>query len=330
MKGWLLVDVIYIGVDISKAYFDVAILHGAKPLQRKFPNNEKGFAQLHAWLRNRKIAQAHVCMESTSTYGDELALELHEHGHVVSVINPALLKGFAPAGLQRNKTDPLDALVIAHYCQTNKPNAWTPPAPEIRELQGLTRRLTTLMEARQQEINRSQVPGVVKAVKQSIRSLIKHLSAQIADLQRQIKDHINRHPDLRHKAELLESIPGIGLKTAARTLAEIPDVELFEDAKQVAAYAGLTPALRQSGSSVRGRSHISRVGNAHIRAALYLPAMVAMRYNPIMRSFAKRLLATGKAKKLVIVAVMRKLLQMMYGILKNNRPFDPACQPANA
>jgi transposase len=326
----VLVDVIYLGIDISKAYFDVAILQGQKPPRRKFPNNEKGFAQLLAWLRNRKVTQAHVCMESTSTYGDELALQLHEHGQVVSVINPALLKGFAPQGLARNKTDPLDALVIAHYCQTHKPKAWIPPAPEIRELQGLTRRLATLMESRQQEVNRSQVPGIVKAVKRSIRSLIKHLDAQIADLERQIKDHIGRHPDLRHKAKLLESIPGIGLKTAARTLAEIPDVEHFDNAKQVAAYAGLTPALRQSGSSVRGRSHISRVGNAHIRAALYLPAMVAMRCNPIMQSFAKRLLATGKAKKLVIVAIMRKLLQMMYGVLKNDCLFDPACQPANA
>ena len=160
--------------------------------------------------------------------------------------------------------------------------------------------------------------------------MIRHLNTEIADLERQIHEHIDRHPHLRQKAELLESIPGVGAKTAARVISELPDVDQFTSAKQAAAYAGLTPAHRQSGSSVRGRSSISKKGNARLRGWLYFPAMTALRRNPILARFAARLLKAGKAKKLVLIAVMRKLLHMIYGVLKNNRPFDPTCQPANA
>ena len=321
---------IFAGVDISKAHFDVTMLETDKPRHRKFPNNSKGFAQLHAWLRNRAVTQAHVCMEATGRYWEELALDLHDHGHIVSVVNPARIKGFANSQLSRTKTDAVDAELIARFCRAQTPEPWVPASPQVRELQALTRRLANLHEVRQQELNRSQVPGIVDAVSESIRALVEHLDAQIKDLQQQIDDHINRHPDLRHKAGLLTSIPGIGDKTAATLLGELPDVDQFSSAKQVAAYAGLVPAHRQSGSSIHGRSRLSKIGNARLRWALYFPAIVAMNRNVIMIGFAKRLLEAGKAKKLVVAAIMRKLLHMVYGILKTRRPFDPSHQPANA
>ena len=321
---------IFAGVDISKEHFDVSILVADKPRHHKFPNNAKGFAQLHAWLRNRRVAHAHVCMEATGRYWEELALDLHEHGHVVSVVNPARIKGFANSKLSRTKTDAVDAEIIASFCKAQTPEPWRPAAPEVRELQALERRLLNLQEVRQQEVNRAKAPGVVDAVAESIRALVDHLDEQIKDLTRQIKDHIDRHPDLRQKADLLTSIPGVGDKTAAKLLGELPDVDQFTSAKQVAAYAGLVPAHRQSGSSVRGRSRLSKVGNARLRRALYLPAIVAMNHNAVLVGFAKRLRAAGKAKMVVVAAVMRKLLHMVYGILKTRRPFDPTSQPANA
>lgn len=324
------VDQLFVGIDISKAHFDVVILDDEKSRHRKFSNNVKGFAQLHAWFHNRGVMQAHVCMEATGRYGEELALDLHDHGHVVSVVNPARIKGYAKSQLSRTKTDAADAEIIARFCKAQTPESWVPAAPEVRELQALTRRLANLHEVRQQEVNRSQMPGIVEAVAESIRAHVDHLDAQIKELQQQIADHIDRHPDLRQKAELLTTIPGVGDKTAATLLSELPDVEQFKSAKQVAAHAGLVPAHRQSGSSVHGRSHLSKIGNALLRSSLYFPAIVAMHHNPVMVAFARRLLAAGKAKKLIVAAIMRKLLHMVYGILKTKRPFDAAHQPANA
>ena len=312
-----------VGIDIAKANFHAALIDDAGEHARSFPNNAKGFAQLERWLRNRKVSHVHACLEATGAYGDALAIALYEAGHIVSVVNPARVKGFAQSELARNKTDALDAGVIARFCKAMAPPPWTPPSPEIRALQALTRRLSSLIDARAQEYTRAETPGIVEVVTDSIRAHIDHLDGQIRELEAQLTDHIERHPTLREQRELLASIPGIGTATSARFIGEVPDVTKFASAKQLSAFIGLSPQQVQSGSSVRRKARLSKRGNARLRKDLYFPAIAAIRFNPIVRRFAERLRAAGKSKMLIIGAVMRKLVHIAYGVLKHRRPFDP-------
>ena len=139
-----------------------------------------------------------------------------------------------------------------------------------------------------------------------------------------IRAHFKRYAPLRAKRDLLVTVPGIGPITAAKILAEVPEIESFEGARQVAAYAGLTPKEHITGSSVRGRTRLSKIGNARIRTALYMPAVVSIRCNPLVRALAERLRAKGKVPMVIIGAAMRKLLHLAYGVLKHGKPFDPA------
>jgi transposase len=159
-------------------------------------------------------------------------------------------------------------------------------------------------------------------VKDSVREVIATLDAQIAQAEREIRQHFNDHPDLKRKRDLLTSIPGIGETTAGTLLSEIPHLDRFESAKAVAAYAGLSPRQRRSGTSIHRKPRLCKTGNARLRKALYMPAIVALRFNPILRIFAERLAAVDKHKRLVIGAVMRKLLVLAYGILRSGKRFD--------
>jgi transposase len=313
----------YLGIDIAKANFHAVLLVDDVARKHSFPNSARGFAQLDHWLAHRAVTHVHACMEATGAYAEALAAHLSDAGHVVSIVNPARVKGYAQSEGARSKTDAVDAALIARFCKALRPPAWLPPAPELRVLQGLVRRLESLQQTRLQEHNRAQTPGVVPAVADSIAALIAHLDQQIADLELQIRSFIDQHPGLRDQHALLVSIPGVGAKTAAHLLGELPDVTRFASAKAVAAYAGLSVAHYTSGTSVARKPHLSKRGNAKLRTALFYPAMVAVRYNPILRSFAARLRAAGKRKMQILGAAMRKLLHIVYGVLKSRTPFNP-------
>lgn len=313
-----------IGIDISKAKFDAVVLTGGQTYRLTFANEPGGFKQLEHWLKKRKLAKVHVCMEATGRYGDELALYLHEHSYTVSMVNPKRIQAYAESQLRRNKTDELDATIIADFCRTQQPPAWEPPAPEVRELQMLTRHVEALVEMRTQEQNRLQSGVTATVVTTSLESHIHFLDEEIARLQRQINDHVSKHPDLKEQVDLVDSIPGIGPYTAAQLVAEIKTIDGFDNASELAAYAGLTPMHRRSGSSVRHRTKMSKIGNAHLRKALFFPAMTAMRHNPAVKALHDRLAQKGKPKMLILGAAMRKLLHIVYGVLKHRRPFDPA------
>ena len=317
-----------LGIDISKADFHAELLSDRGAARKTFPNSSKGFEQLDRWLRNRNVERVHACMEATGSLWDALATHLHEGGHVVSVVNPARTKAYAQSELLRAKTDQVDAAMIARFCQAQKPSAWTPPPPEVRKLQSLSRHLEHLKTARAVELTRLQTPHLMKEVSQSIKGLIKRLDEEIEVIEELIARHFDDHPDLRGKRDLLLSVPGIGETTATAILAEIPEIDRFENAKAVAAYAGLTPRIHTSGSSVRGGPRLCKTGNARLRKALYLPAITAMRHNPLLKEFALRLAEAGKHKMKIIGAVMRKLLALAYGVLKNRAPFNPAWESA--
>jgi len=213
--------------------------------------------------------------------------------------------------------------LIARFCQAQAPPAWKPLPEEVRELQALVRRLESLIEMRVMEENRLSSGITVDMVRESVEELLAHLNEQIKRTEELIRRHIDNHPRLKRQSELLDSIPGIAETTAARLLAEITDIKQYRSARQVAAYAGLVPRERQSGTSVRGRTRLSKIGNARLRRALYFPAITALRCSPFFQVWAEGLRQRGKSKMSVICAVMRKLVHLAYGVLKSGRPFDP-------
>jgi transposase len=310
-----------LGIDISKADFHVELSVNEKLRHRRFVNRKEGFRELCVWLARHKAEPVHACLEATGRYGDELSLHLYEAGHVVSVINPAQIKAFGQSELLRNKDDRPDAGLIRRFCEKQQPAAWQPPSTQLRELQALTRHLENLHDTRQQQVNRLE--GVNnKAVLKSLRKLVAHLDSEIQRTEKQIQDQIDNDPELHRQQQLLSSIKGIGKLTAAKLLAEIGDISSYKSARQVAAYAGLTPRNNRSGT-LRGKTRLSKTGNARVRKALFFPALVAKRYNPIVRAFCQRLTSNGKNKMEVVGAAMRKLIHIAFGVLKSGKHFDP-------
>lgn len=313
-----------LGIDIAQEKFDLALYQGKELVASgQFANNAAGFKKLSKWLNNKAAGQVKACLEATGRYGDALALYLYQAGHQVSLVNPARIKKYGESQLQRNKTDKLDARVIADFCRTQEPGLWRPPAPEKRELQEMVRRLSALIKEQTREQNRLTAGLQSQVVKESITANLEFLEAQIARLEQQIQQHIEQHPGLKRDKELLTSIKGIGAKTAAIILGELPEVDNFDHVGQAVAYGGLNPEQHDSGSSVHKRSKLTKTGNQNLKTALYFPALSAIRHNPIVKALARRLEEKGKEKMVIIGAAMRKLLQLAYGVLKSGQPFDP-------
>jgi transposase len=312
-----------LGIDVAKSSFHAALLErGSKERVKSFPNNSKGFDQLANWIRNRKVEHVHACLEASGGWSEALAADLHDRGHVVSLVNPQRIKAFGASEGLRTKTDAIDAALIARFCVVHEPPAWTPPSREIRALQSLWRRRESLIDIRTQELNRLQGPESDPSVRNSLTDHIAYLDEEIKDIEQRINRTIDDDPKLRGQRDLIATIPGLGKTSASAITAEFPNMEEYRDGNAVAAYAGLCPKLRESGTSLR-RSTLSRVGNARLRTMLFFPALAAMRHNANIRAFADRLRARGKHKMVIVAAAMRKLLVLAYGVVKSGRPFDP-------
>jgi transposase len=313
-----------LGIDIAKASYQVSLRRtDGKRRHKSFRNSAEGHTALLAWLVQYDAPHVHVCLEATGTYGAAVATVLADAGHIVSIVNPAAVKAFAQSQLRRTKTDGVDANVLADFCAAMTPAPWTPWPREVRTLQGLVRRRDAVQEMLTQERNRQQAGELAAPVADSLQRMIDALATELADLDRQIQEHLDQHPGLRAQRELLCTIPGIGAATVARLLAECRAITDFDSARAYAAFAGLVPRERQSGTN-RPRAHLSKLGSARLRWALYFPAITAMRCNPTLRTFSARLRAAGKPKMVVVAAVMRKLLHIVYGVLKHQTAFNPA------
>ena len=311
-----------LGLDISKAKIHAVLRTDADKLRHKaIANSPTGFRELLAWARRYAPDALHACLEATGTYGEGIALFLHDAGCAVSIINPAAMRAYAASQLSRTKTDDVDAALIAHFAATQHPPIWTPPAPEIRVLQALVRRLDALLEMRTQEVNRLAAGIVVSEVRASIEAVLVNLDAQIAHVRQLIHDHIDQYPGLRQQRELLTTIPGIGETTAATLIAELFD-KPYTNARQAAAYAGLVPRLQQSGQW-RGRPRLSKIGPSRLRKALFFPALSALRYNPTIRANTASLRAAGRPKMVIVGAAMRRLIHLAFGVLKTGRAYNP-------
>src|SRR5512136_3268236 len=214
-----------LGIDIAKQKFDAALLAEGKTKHKTCKNSAEGFETLTLWLEKQGIQKVHVCLEATGSYGEDLAIYLHEAGHIVSIVNPARIKGFAQSELIRTKTDKLDAALIARFCLAMKPGAWIPPSPEIRSLRALVRRVDSLIDMRSQEKNR--ISTAHESVIFLIKEHIVYLDQEIEKIGRQIADLIGQNPHLKQRKDLLDSIPGLGKATVPHLLAELDNLDKF-------------------------------------------------------------------------------------------------------
>ncbi len=314
-----------LGIDVSKKTIDVCLIRDPqeqKQKHRQFSNSPAGFSELNLWIL-KVTPQVHAVLEATGAYSDGVAEALYAAGHQVSIVNPARVKAFAQSRLQRNKTDRSDASLLAAFALQQNPPLWRPPAPEVRELQILVRHLDDLIEQRTQVRNRVSEGRLTPEVKASWQQVLLTLEHQIKTIKCQLTEHFDRYPPLCQQRDWLASIPGIGLETAARLLGEIPWLAEFHSARAAAAWTGLTPQRRESGTSLKGRGRLSKMGNARVRYALYFPAIAALRCNPEFKKLAERLTERGKTKMQIIGAAMHKLIRIAFGVLKHQTEYQP-------
>ena len=316
-----------LGIDVSKAKLDIALRFADGKIRSKVvSNNTKGFSELTVWLSKFELTGLHVCMEATGIYWEAVAEYLTDTGFTVSVVNPSRIKAHGLSLQVRTKTDAVDARLIADFCASQVPKPWTAPSPHIRELRALVARREALVTMRTQEQNR--LPVARDSVRKNIESLTQHIDTAIADIERDIRQLIDDNPDLKGKRELLDSIPGLGKVTIPVLLAFLAGPNIFCNARQAAAFAGLDPRHHQSGSSVRDKTRLSKVGHAFLRKALYMPAMVILSKTNWGRAFKDRLTASGKIPMVILGAMMRKLIYVAFGVLKSGQPFNPTLHNA--
>jgi transposase len=321
-----------VGVDVSKGKFDAALMTAQGKYRSKvFHNTASGFEEFLQWMEaniEQGRSNAQVCMEATGIYHEALANFLFDSQVKVFVVNPLRVKRFVESEGLRNKTDKGDAKALARFALHNELDAWQAPSKGVRELQALVIRLESLQTMRVSELNRLDVAH--PSICDSIAAVVAALEVQIETVRMLISKTIDDDPDLKQRQDLLQTIPGLGAASIPSLLAYIGAPERFTTVKSLAAYAGLTPAIRQSGTSLDKRQGLHPMGHPALRKALFYPAMTAGRHNPIVAAFWQRLKAQNKPGKVIVVACMHKLLAIAYGVLKSRRPFDASLAPKSA
>ena len=323
----------FIGIDVSKDKLDVLWLRQSAPQKiktRVFRNHRPQLKEVGDWLLKQtgEVAESiHVVMEATSIYHENLAYALHQAGFQVYVANPARVKEFARSEGVLHKTDKKDSLVLALYAKEkhSRLTLWQPEAEEIRHLRSLMSRLEALEKDLQREQNRREkaLATVTSArVMASIDDMIAALETEIRKLKDDINNHIDGHPSLKQDRELLKSIPGVAEVCSIQLLALVRSRNFFS-ARECAAFVGLVPVLEESGSSIRRQARISKAGRSGIRQKLYMAAVAASQHNPDIRALKRRMQAKGKAPMAIIVAAMRKLVHIAFGVLKHQQEYVP-------
>jgi transposase len=308
----------FLGIDISKAKIDCALLAEGKFRNKTFTNTTEGMGALIAWMG----AIEHAAMEATNVYWELCAEALTAAGVTVSVVNPALIKAYAESLGKRVKTDSVDAKTIAGFVKERRPRPWERAPASHRQLRALVQRYEALLGMRTMESNRADTAD--GSVRPSIDKHLAWLDSELAAVQAAMRKLIDDDDELKGKRELLQSIPGVGDKTIQAVLSFLNVINAMNNARQFSAFGGLTPAIRQSGKSVDNKPHLSKTGHSLLRKALYMPAMVACHRTAWGKKFRDRLAANHKAPKLIIGAMMRKLAQVIFGVLKSGKPFNPA------
>jgi transposase len=322
---------LFVGIDISARQLSVACRDSDHQIEATFEvayttsGLEMVVKRLQSW--EAEVKHILVVMEATGNYWMELALHLHEAGLAVSVINPAQGHYFAQALLQRGKSDPLDAKVLARLALTLQPEVWTPPPAVYEQLRQRLVERDALLDMRQQVRNQRYAlghnPQVIASIGQRMDAHVGLLEAQIQQVEQEIQEAMTQDAAWAAAAQRLRSIPGVGLITAGWILVATVNFSQADTPEQVVAYAGLAPQPHQSGSSLKGRARIGHSGHARLRTALYMAVISAIRCNPLIRVFYQRLLERGKLKKVALCAAARKLLHLAWALVKNETRFDP-------
>lgn len=317
------------GIDISAEHFDVAHADGPDDSTCcQYQNKPRGHRALIADLK-RRGETSRVLLEATGPYFLDLALRLAKTpGIEVMVLNPRKLRHYRVVEGRRAKTDVQDAELALDYLRRMPFQPWSPPSREVLELRQLSRLISHLTQERARQRNRLKaykrsehtLPSVIDITQQ----LIATLNAHIEEAEREAQQIIRSTPTLESPWRLMQTMPGIGAKTALVLLAELASLPDGLSVRQWVALAGFDPTVDQSGKRLRGKKHISRRGNAHIRRALYMPAISTVRWEPHFQAFYQGLLERGKPTRVAQVAVMRKMIHAIYGILKNGTTFDGA------
>jgi len=316
-----------IGVDVDSEALVCAMQRGEQRLPlASFANTAAGHKKFVRWA-TKAGRPARVCLEATGIYSLEFALALHHAKNVeVMVVNPRAIKDFARACMQRAKTDAVDAGGILEYLQRMPFMAWQPPAPEILELQAINRRIVQLNTELTREKNRRHAMefggASADAIAHDIEVNIRHLERRIERMHDSGLKLVHDVPALATKLAHLVSAKGVGEASAMRLMAELLVLPDDLAAPQWVAHAGLDPRAYDSGTSIHRPRRISKVGNRHLRAALYMPALVAIQHQPNVKAFYNKLVAAGKKPMQAVVAVMRKLLHAIWGMLKHDQDFD--------
>lgn len=317
----------FVGIDVSAK---TLVVHLQPPKatsqQLTFDNTWEGHQKLCRRLTKSR-RPTRVALEATGLYSLDVALALvQQSGVEVMVVNPRSLRDFARADLRRSKTDAVDAQVLLEYVQRMRFQPWQPPRPESLELRAIGRRLADLTDLITQEKNRLHaarfVASLAPAVQRDIQTHLQHLEAQLKALEREACQLIRSHSHLQEDFQLLVSTPGIATKSAIQLLGELSVLPEDMGPRQWVAHAGIDPRSHDSGSSVHKPAQMSRCGNHHLRRFLFMPALVAVRRDPNVKAFYDELLARGKKPLQALVAVMRKLLHSLHGMLRHRSPFE--------
>ncbi len=311
----------FVGVDIAKNKFDICLLkEDGSFLQNIFNNTSSGFKELLTWLKTY-CNNPWVCMEATGHYSEVLADFLATEDIKVSIVNPVQIKYFAKVKLTRNKNDMVDSKIIAQYCKLMNPKLFNSRSSQQKYIRELIQLEDTLRRQRVQlKLQLSCTQS--KEIKKEFEKTIKMLDKRLKSLGESIKSTIDANNEWRHLVNLLISIKGFGELSAYRLLAYLPDIKLFKNAKQLAAFIGVSPKQKESGKYI-GQTKLSKLGNSRLRNILYMPALNAKRFNEALQPFVSRLKNNGLAPKAIVGAVMRKLVHIIFGMLKNNSPFKP-------
>jgi len=312
----------YLGMDVAKEKVDCVLLVDAHSSYQVFANTPAGFEHLGDWLRREQVSSVHACLEATGSYAETLARTLLAQGHTVSVLNPAVLVTYRQSRNTRSKTDKLDAMLLAYYARERQPRAWHPLPDEVTALRSLLAYRNDVQQTLLQVRNRQRSGGLEPWVAGRLQTQIEQLVKEFKLVEQRIWKHLETSATLSVTWSHLQTICGIGQLAAAHVIAQIGEIERFDHPAALVSLAGLAVKQRESGSSLRGRGPMDRHGRSSLRRLLYMCALVAMRWDPHMRAWAQRLKARGKPNKVVLVAVMRKLLHIIYGVWKHAKDYD--------
>jgi len=309
-----------VGIDVSKASFDATWEAKGQAHHRRFDYTDEGVTA----LLEQTPEGAHYVMEATGVYHARLALKLYESGRPVSVINPLVIKRFSQMKLSRVKSDKADAELIRHYGEQHELTPWSPAASDVLELQQAHSWLDDLIRERTRLVNRQEAhthhtrpsPFVAKQMKAQLRQLDKQIKSCEQHLEVKVKK------SFRELYERLLTIPSVGPKTAIELIVVTDAFSRFEDVKALCAYIGVSPTTFQSGTSVKGKGVIAKLGQGRMRQLLYLCSWTAKRCNPACNVLYRRLKAAGKPPKVINIAIAHKLVRQAFAVATTNQPFS--------